>query len=277
MSTGRRYTEHEIHALFERAAERQEQARRAEAASAGGLTLDELQRIGRETGIAPEHIAEAAVELAAAGPTRPAGKVLGVPVEVRRTRAVATPVTDEAWERMVADLRKTFKQPGVAGRVGRVREWATTTEENRMPVRVSVTPEDGGAHVTIEQSMRSSALGLTAAAATFAVVALLFGVLFAVTDTEPVMMVMTAVFAATALLMFGGSRLGFGMYATRQAERFEHALDRLDLIARDAAPDAERPAAPMEAKPERAPHLDLDDRPEAEVKSARSGRSRTRS
>ena len=276
MSTGRRYTEHEIHALFERAAERQEQARRAESASEGGLTLEELQRIGRETGIAPEHIAEAALDLAAV-PTRPAGTVLGVPVEIRRARTMAAPVTDEAWEQMVADLRKTFKQAGVAGRVGRVREWATTTEENRMPVRVSVAPEDGGGHVTIEQSMRSSALGLTAAAATFAVVALLFGVLFAITDLEPVMMVMTAVFAATALLMFGGSRIGFGMYADRQTERFEHALDRFDLIARDATPVTEPPAPMPESEPEYAPRLDLDDRPEAEVKSARSGRSRTRS
>ncbi|MEP0548591.1 MAG: hypothetical protein ABJF88_16770 [Rhodothermales bacterium] len=277
MSTGRRYTEHEIHALFERAAERQEQARRAEAASEGGLTLDELQRIGRETGIAPEHIAEAAVELAAAGPTRPAGKMLGMPVEVRRARAVAAPVTDEAWEQMVTDLRKTFKQPGVAGRVGRVREWATTTEENRMPVRVSVTPEDGGAHVTIEQSMRSSALGLTAASATFALVALLFGVLFAVGDFEPGVMLLPAMFAAFALLMFGGSRFGFGTYANRQAERFEHALDRIDLIARDAAPAAERSAVPTEAEPERAPRLGLDDLPEADAESSRPGRSRTHS
>lgn len=277
MSTGRRYTEHEIHALFERAAERQEQARRAEAASEGGLTLEELQRIGRETGIAPEHIAEAAVELAAAGPTRLAGNVLGVPVEVRRTRAVAVPVTDEAWEQMVADLRKTFKQPGVAGRVGRVREWVTTTEENRMPVRVSVTPEDGGTHVTIEQSMRSSALGLTAAAATFAVVALLFGVLFAVTDAEPVMMVMTAVFATTALLMFGGSRLGFGMYAERQAERFEHTLDRLDLIARDAASQGE--STDVEAVQPAAPEgrISLDDAAPGDPEATPLRRNRTRS
>src|SRR5690606_34000637 len=68
MPADRRYTEAELHAIFERAAKRQEEARRAEAASHGGLTLAELQEIGEASGIDPAHVAAAAAELSAPKP-----------------------------------------------------------------------------------------------------------------------------------------------------------------------------------------------------------------
>ena len=93
MNDERRYSEAELHAIFERAAKRQEEARHAEAASRGQLTLAELQEIGEASGIDPAHVAAAARELASPVPAEK--RVLGFPAEVRRTRLITGPVTDE--------------------------------------------------------------------------------------------------------------------------------------------------------------------------------------
>ena len=58
----RRYTKDEIKAIFEEAANAQETARRTSQQDEG-LTLEELQAIGAESGITPEFIARAAARL----------------------------------------------------------------------------------------------------------------------------------------------------------------------------------------------------------------------
>ncbi len=275
MNDERRYSQAELRAIFERAAERQEAASRAEAASAGELTLGELQEIGAASGIDPAHIAAAVRELAM--PTPVTKGVLGYPTEVRRTRFVPHAISDEAWEQMVAELRRTFHQPGMAGGVGRVREWTTQARRRHgAAVHVMLEPEAGGTRITVEQSLRGSSLGFIIAGGAYAVMALLFGIFLATGIFESSDAFVPVMFAALAVVMFGGSRLGFGLYADRQEKRFEHALDRLDLIARDAettpAAALSAPAAPQESG-----RIDLDSLPENEDEQARSGRSRTRS
>ena len=59
MPTDHRYSEEQIRAIFQEAAEAQEAAEQT-GPHGEGLTLAELQRIGAEAGIAPEFIARAA-------------------------------------------------------------------------------------------------------------------------------------------------------------------------------------------------------------------------
>lgn len=284
MNDERRYSEAELHAIFERAAERQEEARHAEAASRGQLTLAELQQIGADSGIDPAHVAAAAAELNR--PSPPAKRMLGFPAEVRRTRFIPGPVTDEAWEQMVAELRRTFDQPGVAGEVGRVREWTTQVHRRRgAAVRVSLDPVEGGTRVTIEQTLRSSALPFVIMSAAYAGMTLFLGTLLATGVFEPGEGFVVVLFAALAVLMFGGSRIGFGLYAKRQNERFDHALDRLDLIARDANPRDAQPepartadaGETTKAPPEAEGRIDLDSLPDESGSARPAGRNRTRS
>ena len=54
-----RYNEEEVAAIFERAAEAQQTARR-HLPPGEGMTLADLQEIGREVGIPPELVAQAA-------------------------------------------------------------------------------------------------------------------------------------------------------------------------------------------------------------------------
>lgn len=270
----RRFSEAEMRAIFARAAERQQTARRVEEAGRAGLTLEELQQVAAGAGIDPAHVAAAAREVAAGEPPAARETLLGMPVLVRRSRPLPGPVTDAAWEPMVAALRREFGGPGVAGQAGRLREWTTAAggRHSGAAVRVSLEPEGAGSRLTVEQQLRNTALPLTAVAGVYGAIALFF-VLMAAGPMEEGALLLVALFAALAVLMFGATQAGLRLHARRQERRFEAVLDRLELIARDAAPAPEHAAAPVAAP---SPRLALDDMaPEEEAPAAR--RSRTRS
>src|SRR5678815_1596820 len=75
MADERRYQEDEGAEIFEAASA--PALARGDAAPTQGLTLAELQAIGREVGIAPERIAEAAASLARSQPPLPRRTELG--------------------------------------------------------------------------------------------------------------------------------------------------------------------------------------------------------
>ena len=275
MSTPR-YTEEQIRAIFERAAQRQAAAGRADESARDSLTLEELQEIGAASGIDPVHVAAAASEVVAGAHERES--FLGMPVVTRRTRHVAGPVTDAAWERMVAALRRQFGNAGIAGEVGRQREWTTAPSGRRhsAPVRVEVTPEGGGSRVTIEQTLRRTALPLAFVSAAYSAVALLFGVLLAAGALGSDGAFVPAMFAVMALLMFCGAQVGFRLYARRQEARFEAALDRLELAAHEGMPTAATSDAAALPTPMTRPTLDFDALPEPEQEPARRASWRDR-
>ena len=155
-------------------------------------------------------------------------------------------------------------------------------------VRVALDPvEDGtrvGTRVTIEQTLRSAALPFAIMSAAYAGMTLLLGTLLATGVFEPGEGFVVVLFAALAVLMFGGSRIGFGLYAKRQNERFERALDRLDLIARDAhrlaAPEPTRAADSVrtaKASLDAEGRIDLDGLPDVEDEGVPAAARRTRS
>lgn len=265
MST-RRYTEAEVRAIFERAAARQEGARRALVAGEDGLTLEELQAVGAETGIDPAHVAAAALEVDAAAPAG-SGTFLGTPVEVTRTRVLPGPVSDEAWARMVAALRRTFDDDGAAGQIGPVREWTAVGRGLRRDVatRFAVEPEPSGAGVrlVLRQSTRELARAFTFVSGLTAIMAALFATL-ATLGVNPAELWPSALIVLTLALLFGGgTQIGLRVWARRQERTFEGLLDRMELIAHNAvtipavttaAPASETTFAPATESP----RLDLD-------------------
>ena len=83
--TERRYNDDEVADIFAQAAQGQQTP--GAAAAEEGLTLPQLQEIGREVGIAPEAVAQAAHALALRE-QQPPGRFLGLPISVRRTVAL---------------------------------------------------------------------------------------------------------------------------------------------------------------------------------------------
>lgn len=117
----RQYDDEEVAAIFKRAAS-PEYAAPASAPEGKGLTLSALQEIGREVGIAPEAIANAALSLDQAPRAEPA-TLLGLRIGVVDAAEFAGPLSDPEWERLVAELRSTFNAAGVVRYDGPFRQW----------------------------------------------------------------------------------------------------------------------------------------------------------
>jgi len=120
----RRYTDEEVARIFERAAEAQQQARKqlTSGESPDGMTLSQLQDIGKEVGISAELIAQAAKSVAL--PIRETSRrFLGLPIGVGRTVDLERKLTDAEWDQLVVDLRETFDAKGTIKHEGSFRQW----------------------------------------------------------------------------------------------------------------------------------------------------------
>lgn len=152
----RRYSDEEVAAIFERAAKSQAGLQRQQQphAVSDGMTLGELQQIGRDVGIPADLVASAAREVDLAGrPTE--RKYLGLPIGVGRTVELPRRLTDDEWERVVADLRETFDARGKLRSEGSTRMWSNgnlqvmlepTATSHRL--RMRTVKGNAGAYVT---------------------------------------------------------------------------------------------------------------------------------
>jgi hypothetical protein len=117
----RRFSEEEVAAIFKQATEAQ-QTPQGQLPSGDGLTLAELQDIGRQIGIAPELVVRAAASFGQVGDST-SRRFLGLPIGVGRTIELDRKLSDDEWERLVVDLRQTFDARGIVKRDGSFREW----------------------------------------------------------------------------------------------------------------------------------------------------------
>jgi hypothetical protein len=122
--TDRRYDDEEIAEIFRKAAEGP-QALLRKAGGSEGMTLAELQDIGREAGLSPEAVESAARSLELR-PQAGVRRYLALPIQVERSVELPRKVTEAEWERLVVQLRETFNARGVVSVeriVSSVDEW----------------------------------------------------------------------------------------------------------------------------------------------------------
>jgi len=152
--TDRRYSEEEVAAIFERATEAQQSARQHLAAGEG-MTLADLQEIGRDVGIPTDLVTQAAKALDQGG--RPAARsFLGVPMGVGRTIELDRLLTEEEWEHLVVDLRETFDARGRVSSQGSLRQW---TNGN---LQALLEPTPSGHRLRL-RTVRGNAIGFMSA------------------------------------------------------------------------------------------------------------------
>jgi len=131
----RRYSDDEVRRIIALAAE-------AEAAAAAEperpWSLGDIEKIGVEAGLAPMAVQAAALAL-----ERPEGnadaRLFGLPVVVSRTVPLGRHLSDEDWDRLVAQLRETFAARGRVRVSGAQREWRVGN------LRVTHEPAGSGA------------------------------------------------------------------------------------------------------------------------------------
>ena len=140
--TERRFNEAEVAAIFRQASEAQNQTSEAQLPSGEGLTVTELQAIGREVGISSDQISQAA-QLIERGGNATSRQFLGFPIGVGQTVDLGRKLTDEEWERLVVDLRETFQARGTLRKDGSLRQW---TNGN---LQALVEPTDTGDRVRL--------------------------------------------------------------------------------------------------------------------------------
>jgi len=118
----RRYSEDEVAAIFERATEEQHRHAVRPSSSTEGLTLKELQEIGRDVGISPELVTSAARSLEVGAPS-PRRTLLGLPIGVGHAVELERTLTDAEWHQLVVEMRETFDARGRLKDEGAFKQW----------------------------------------------------------------------------------------------------------------------------------------------------------
>lgn len=122
MSTERRYEEHEVRKIIDLAIG-QDDAPAPSLPSNDGLTLGQLQEVGRDVGLSPSRIAQAVAAYEGQGALLPRTKALGLPTSVGSVVSLPRDLSEREWERIVAELRTTFGVKGEVKSQGSLREW----------------------------------------------------------------------------------------------------------------------------------------------------------
>lgn len=137
-----------------------------------GLTLQQLQEIAAEVGIAPQFVERAAraVDRGDLVPTQ-RRTWLGLPVGVARTIDFGRNVSDAEWDRIVVTLRETFEARGRLQREGSFRQWTNGNLQALLEptptghrLRLSTRKGDATAMVAMGASFIVGAALITAAA-----------------------------------------------------------------------------------------------------------------
>jgi hypothetical protein len=135
--TERRFSDAEIAQIFERATSGHAlQGTHA----AEGITLAELQSIGKEVGIPAEQISRAALSLSSTD-AKPTQRFLGMTTGVGHTVHLARKLTDEEWERFIVEVRETFNAQGTMTTQGSLKQWSNGN------LQVSLEPTEAGHRV----------------------------------------------------------------------------------------------------------------------------------
>lgn len=182
--TDRRYGDDEAREIFRLATEGEVDPR-AVSADADGLTLEELQRIGAEAGIAPERVTRAAISLQTLGQSGTVRRSFGLPFGLSRVVELPRAPTDREWELLVSECRTTFEARGEITVNGGIREWSNGN------LHVAVEPTAHGHQLRLS-TKKDEVQVLNLLSAIFAVMAIVMGIAVAasgkVEKTFPVVM-----------------------------------------------------------------------------------------
>jgi len=221
--TERRYGEDEVREIFNLAttgAAREQSL----ATESGGLSLDELQRIGQQVGIEPARIEEAAKSLEARGRPAPIRRSLGFPVGVSRVVELPRAPTDREWERLISEFRTTFGAQGKATSSGGLREWSNGN------LHISIEPTENGEQLRLS-TVKEDALALNGLGLVMSVMSLLMGAVVTAAGRPAKALIVAGMFGGMALASFGANLLRLPRWARereRQMEQIaEHAVKLL--------------------------------------------------
>jgi hypothetical protein len=199
--------------------------------SANGLTLGELTEVGREVGLEPADVARAAAALDNRRGVAPLRRELGVPVEVQHEVALPRAPTDEEWERLVSELRATFRARGRVTGTGGLREWSNGH------LHAYVEPAASGYRLRLA-TFKGNARTLTMAGGVGLAAGAVATASAAIGGQGMAAMVAPLMIGAAAAATIAGNLLRLPRWARERTGQMEHVAARAQEIVR-AAPASE--------------------------------------
>lgn len=210
----RRYTKDEVRKIFELATTPTEQP--ASTPEASGLTLAEVQGIGREVGLESALVARAAAALDA----KPLRRSLGLPIEVGRVVHLERNLTDHEWDQLVAELRSTFRAKGKISAHGGIREWRNGN------LHAALEPTQSGYRLRLG-TLKGDASGINALGATGLAAGVLTSAALWLSGEMGDALLTGAFFTASGIAAFVTNALRLPRWANKREQQMEHIAARL--------------------------------------------------
>ena len=182
----------------------------------GGLTLDELQRIGQEAGIEPARVAQAAATLDARGRSATVRRSFGMPVGVSRLVDLPRAPTDREWEQLISEFRTTFDAQGKATTSGGLRQWSHGN------LHISVEPTERGEQLRLS-TLKDDGIALNVLGVVLGGMAAIFAAVVAAAGKSGKPLVILALFGGMSLFAFAANLIRLPQWA-RQRERQMEAI-----------------------------------------------------
>jgi hypothetical protein len=220
MAGQRTYDDDEVREIFASAARRELAEPRP--GPSQGLTLVELQDIGREAGLDVAEITRAAAALETNAIQVPERTSLGMPIEVSRTVPLPRAPTATEWEQLVAELRATFRARGRVVSQGNLREWANGN------LHACVEPSEGGYRLRLG-TVKGNARVLNAmGAATLFAGAVAVGSALMGGMAQDVLV--PGMIAASGAAAFGANFLRLPRWASERSRQMDYIAARIAAI-----------------------------------------------
>ena len=221
----RRYKEEEVRKIFGLAARGSSSDRRT-ISSADGLTLAEIQGIGREVGLEPAAVAHAAAEFDAQTLRARRRKSLGMPIEVGRVVPLPRALTDHEWEQLVTELRATFGARGTIRSEGNLREWFNGN------LHACVEPAEGGYRLRMG-TLKSDARGVNAMGATGILTSAIVAGSLAVSGALGEAIFVPVIFSAFGIGAFIANMVRLPRWAQQREQQMEYIAKRIAAIVKE--------------------------------------------
>lgn len=219
--TERRYDDDEVAEILAHATSEGERVEEGGAvARRDGLTLEELQAIGVDVGIAPDRIAHAARELERRASTPAPQTFLGTRRSVARVVPLERPLDDHEWERLVAELRSTFGAVGEVTGHGSLRTWRNGN------LQAHIEPHADGWRLRM-QTLKGDAPALAGLGATFAAVGALLVVMATLGGVDVRDLFVGLAFMAAGLGQLAFVRRSLPAWADERGAQMDAIAERL--------------------------------------------------
>jgi plasmid stability protein len=214
MSKERKYQDHEVREILDLAIGHEDAP--AQSLPAGdGLTLHELQAIGREVGLPPDRITRAVAAFEGRGESVARGTSLGLPISVGRVVSLPRTPSDREWELLIGELRTTFGGKGEVTSHGGLREWSHGS------LHAFIEPTEAGHRLRLTDSVPAAVGGIAMGGMLLAFALLILVVLLGKDDPGSRLAV-PAFFALVGGGLIAGSVVALPKWAREQEKRMEH-------------------------------------------------------